>query len=160
MTLRRLRIQVTGLILLMSLAGLVAIRRAGRLETPVKNESGIDKKIAQDSPPSCWDPMPPTASEGGQHRASHHSVTLSWKASVPVSKSPQDAVKGYYIYRSRLSHKLTLGDRMNAHPILETGCIDRAVDPHTTYFYSVTAFSQGGAQSIFSHEAKAVVPYP
>jgi fibronectin type III domain protein len=160
MRLRSWRIQVAGIILLMSLAGLVAIRQAGKLDSAVKNEPGSDKKIAQDGLPSCWDPPQPSSGEGGQHRASHHSVTLSWKASVPVSKSPRDAVKGYFVYRSRTSQKHTLTDRLNAQPITATACVDREVEPHTTYFYSVRALSQGGAQSIFSHEVKAVVPFP
>jgi hypothetical protein len=160
MRLRSWRIQIAGLVLLMSLAGSGAIGQAGKLDAAVENESRSDKKTAQESLPSCWDPMPPSSGKGEQHRPSHHSVTLSWKASVPVSKSPQDAVKGYYVYRSRTSHKHTLGDRMNAQPIAETGCVDRAVKPHTTYFYSVRALSQGGAQSVFSHEVKAFVPLP
>jgi hypothetical protein len=157
---RKLRIQVAGIILLMSLAGLVAIRQAGKLDIVVKNDRGSDKNIAQDGLPSCWAPPLPTSGEGGQHPASRHSVTLSWKASIPVSKSPRDAVTGYYVYRSRTSQKHILTDRLNAQPITGTVCVDREVEPHTTYFYSIRALSQGGAQSIFSHEAKAVVPSP
>src|ERR1700683_5756078 len=156
----KLRIQAAGLLLLMSVACLSAIGQTGKLDVTVENQSASDKKTALGLLPSCWDPMPPASDESGQHRPSHHSVTLSWKASIPVSKSPQDAVKGYYVYRSRTSQKHTLRDRMNAQPIVETGCVDRAVKAYTTYFYSVRALSLGGAQSIFSHEVKAVVPFP
>jgi len=156
----RVRIQIAGFLLLMSLACLCAIGQAGKLGVAVENESGSDKNPAPDTLPSCWDPMPTASGKGGQHRPSHHSVTLSWKASAPLSNLPQNAVKGYYVYRSRTSRKHTLGDRMNAQPITGTGCVDRAVKPHTTYFYSIRAVSQGGAQSVFSREARAVVPHP
>ena len=164
MRLRNWRVQIATSVLL-SLAclgdlGQAGQGQAGKLGAAVDNGVGGEKTSAEDSLPSCWDPLPPTSGKGGQHRPSHHSVTLSWKASVPVSKSPQDAVKGYYVYRSRTSRKHTLRDQMNAQPITGTGCVDRAGKPHTTYFYSVRAVSQGGAQSVFSHEAKAVVPFP
>jgi hypothetical protein len=158
MTIRNWWIPIAGLILLMGLVGQFAIRQAGKLDAAVENKSGSDK-TTQDLFPPCWDPMPP-ASKDNEHRLSNHSVTLSWKASVPVSKSPQDAVKGYYIYRSPTSLKHTLSYRMNAQPIVGTGCMDRAVEANTTYFYSVRALSHGGAQSIFSQEVKAVVPSP
>jgi|GEM_PF-2977747 len=164
MRLRSWRIQIATSVVLsflcMDALGQVGQGQAGKLGAAVDNGSSSEKTPTHDSLPSCWDPMPPTSGKGTQHKPSHHSVTLSWKASVPVSKLPQDAVKGYYVYRSRTSHKHTLGDRMNAQPIAETGCVDRAVKPHTTYFYSVRALSQSGAQSVFSREVKAVVPLP
>jgi hypothetical protein len=157
MKLRKLLIQVAGLILMM---GVACEGHPGKSAVAVESGSGSDKKSAQGALPSCWDPMPPTSGQGGQPNPSHHSVTLSWKASAPVSKLPRDVVKGYYVYRSRTSQKHTLRDQMNAQPISETGCVDRSVEPSTTYFYSVRALSQGGAQSIFSREVKAVVPFP
>jgi hypothetical protein len=161
MRLRSWRIQIATSVLLSLLSmGALGQGQAGKLGAVVDNGSSREKAPAQDSLPSCWDPMPPTSGKSTQYRPPHHSVALSWKASVPVSKSPQEAVKGYYVYRSRSSHRHTLGDRMNAQPIVETGCVDRVVKPRTTYFYSVRALSQGGAQSVFSDEVKAVVPYP
>jgi len=154
----RKQIQIAGLLLLMSLACLVAIWQRQKREVAVESASGGGKISDEESLPSCWDPMPPPSGETGQHHPQPHSVTLSWKASIPVSKTGQNAVKGYYIYRSRTSQEHTLAERMNAQPIRGTVCVDRAVKPDTTYFYSIRAISQGGAQSVFSHEVRAVVP--
>lgn len=154
----RKQIQIAGLLLLMSLAGLIAIWQWQKREVAVESASGSGKISGEESLPSCWDPMLPPSGEGEQHHPRPHSVTLSWKASLPVSRAGQNVVKGYYVYRSQSSHTYTLKDRLNAQPITGTVCVDRAVKPHTTYFYSIRAVSQGGAQSIFSLEVKAVVP--
>ena len=56
------------------------------------------------------------------------------------------------------SHKYAKSDRLNTDPIAGTACIDRAVKPRTIYFYSVKGVSEGGVESEFSDEVKAVIP--
>lgn len=124
------------------------------------NDHNSGSTIASAKPeiPLCAPAVPAAKkSPGGP---SPHSVTLSWKASVPVSKSEKDAVKGYYIYRSQTSHKYADSDRLNPAPIAGTSCIDRTVAPHATYFYTIKSVTQGGEQSVLSEEVKAVVPFP
>lgn len=89
-----------------------------------------------------------------------HSVTLSWNAAVPASKSPQDAIKGYYVYRSPASQTYADGTRISQTPVKGTRCIDINVEARTTYFYVVRAVTDGGKQSGSSLEIKAVVPFP
>jgi hypothetical protein len=93
-----------------------------------------------------------------QKGLSSHSVTLTWNASIAASRSARDIVRGYYIYRSQKSHKYAKSDRLNTDPIAGTSCIDKAVKPRVTYFYSVKSVSQGGMESEFSDEVKAVIP--
>jgi hypothetical protein len=88
-----------------------------------------------------------------------HSVTLSWNATVPKSKSAGDAIKGYYVYRS--SHPRNFGEQNRISSLLSTtNCIDTTVAAGKTYFYTVKAVSGGGKQSAASQEIKAVVPFP
>jgi len=96
----------------------------------------------------------PTATSGEEGR----SVTLSWKASIPGSGSPKDAIEGYYIYRSLASHTYTQNDRLNSSLLSGIRCVDTSVKPHTTYFYSVQAVSEDGEPSAFSKEIKVKVP--
>jgi cbb3-type cytochrome oxidase subunit 3 len=102
-----------------------------------------------------------SASDGKlRNGLSPHSVTLTWNASIPASRSARDVVKGYYVYRSRRSHRYAKSDRLNTDPITGTTCIDRAVELRAIYFYSVKAISQGEVESEFSDEVKAVIPRP
>jgi hypothetical protein len=105
-------------------------------------------------PPSRFGTAPPKPSP------SAHSVTLSWKASVPRSKARKDAIKGYYVYRSLNSHKYSDADRLNPTPLRGTRCIDTDVKPHTTYFYAVKSVSATGTPSDFSSEISVVIPFP
>lgn len=120
------------------------------------NEAG-DPQLIKDAPiPSC----DAGSVSGGksQKGLSSHSVTLTWKESIPASRSARDIVQGYYVYRSLKSHKYAKSDRLNTEPIAGTSCMDRAVKPRATYFYSVKGVSQGGVESEFSDEVKAVIP--
>lgn len=92
--------------------------------------------------------------------ANAHSVTLSWNASLPKSAAPQDAIQGYYVYRSLTSRGYADSGRLNSSPLAGTRCLDASVDPQATYFYAVKAVTQGGAESDFSSEVKAVIPFP
>jgi hypothetical protein len=89
-----------------------------------------------------------------------HSVTLSWKRSRPKTKARRDAIKGYYIYRSQLSHDFSEGNRLNSQPLAGTLCIDTDVKPHGTYFYAVRAISADGTPSNFSAQISVVIPSP
>jgi hypothetical protein len=89
-----------------------------------------------------------------------HSVTLSWNAVSPASNSPRDLIKGYYVYRSLVSHTYTEGSRITASPLPGTQCIDTTVEAQKTYFYIVKAVTEGGTQSGSSIEIKALVPAP
>jgi hypothetical protein len=89
-----------------------------------------------------------------------HSVTLTWNAAVPGSNAPRDAIKGYYIYRSLISHRYGESDRMNQAPLRASQCVDTTVEPRRTYFYVVKSVTEGGRQSDSSAEIKAVVPSP
>jgi hypothetical protein len=89
-----------------------------------------------------------------------HFVTLSWNAVSPASSSARDKIKGYYVYRSLISHTYNENDRVNAFPLPGTQCVDTAVEAQKTYFYMVKAVTEGGTQSGSSIEIKAVVPAP
>jgi hypothetical protein len=89
-----------------------------------------------------------------------HSVTLSWKAAVPASNSPRDAIKGYYVYRSFTSSKYAEGSRISESLLPGTQCVDTTVKPRKTYFYVVKAVTEAGKQSDSSIEIKAVIPSP
>ncbi len=114
-------------------------------DIPLCNETAIGSSAGQT--PSQVNPHP-------------HSVTLSWNAAIPVSHSPQDAIKGYYVYRSLTSHTYAESDRISPSPLKGTKCVDTTVEPHKTYFYVVKAVAEGGAQSGASSEIKAAVPFP
>lgn len=92
--------------------------------------------------------------------APSHSVTLSWKKSVPRSKKPKDRIKGYYIYRSQESHDFSDSNRLNSEPLAGTRCVDTDVKPRGTYFYSVKAVSVAGTPSDFSQQVTVVIPFP
>lgn len=89
--------------------------------------------------------------------AATHAVVLAWKASVPASSAPADAIKGYIVQRS------TQPNDRGAAPIHTgvvpgTSCTDDLVENGQTYFYVVRAVTQSGRTSGPSNEAKAVIP--
>ena len=86
--------------------------------------------------------------------SSVRSVKLSWDASVPASKEPADAVKGYNVYRHEPHKKYEQINRVLIH---ETGCTDYAVTAGRTYSYQVEAVSRLGAISKPSNTADADV---
>jgi hypothetical protein len=118
------------------------------------------KTFSQDAVPSCAGSPTGPLGKKSPARHSHHTILLSWKASNPASKEEKDAVKGYYIYRSRVSHRYPPKSRLNAAPIAGTSCVDRSALPRRMYFYSVKAVSQSGVQSLFSREATAFIRIP
>jgi len=93
----------------------------------------------------------PTAQVNG------HSVKLSWGPSTPASKSPRDAVVGYNVYRSTVSHD-PKPTRITSKPWAGTTYTDSEVEAGKTYFYVTRGVTAGGAESAPSNEAKAVMP--
>lgn len=81
-----------------------------------------------------------------------HSVDLNWIASTSSS------VSGYKVYRSVTSGgPYTL---LNAAPVTSIVYTDSTVSGGATYYYVVTAVDSSGNESIYSNEARAVVPTP
>ena len=87
-------------------------------------------------------------------------MTLSWKASVPRSNSKQDAILGYYVYRSLTSNQYDDSNPINAAPLPGTQCVDTAVEPQGTYFYVVRAVAGNRLKSNPSNQATAPIPFP
>jgi hypothetical protein len=87
-----------------------------------------------------------------------HSVILSWNTAVPFSSSAQDAIQGYYVYRSFASEAYAEASRISESPVQGTRCVDATVDPEKAYYYVVKAVSQRGTQSGSSVEIRVVVP--
>ncbi len=86
-----------------------------------------------------------------------HKVTLTWKASVPASKAPGDAIIGYIVYRSTQSH--------DPHPlpinpsrVTGTTYVDANVEAGKTYYYVTRAVSANGKLSAPSNETEAKIP--
>ena len=116
---------------------------------------------AQDLPP-CTSAL--SSSSAGrapsQVNPRAHSVTLSWKASVPQSSSKPDAIQGYNVYRSLKSNNYNDHNRINSKPVAGTQCVDMAVEPRNIYFYVVKAVAVSGRESGSSNEARAPIPFP
>jgi fibronectin type 3 domain-containing protein len=87
----------------------------------------------------------------------HHSVKLSWAASVPASKSPGDAVVGYNVYRSTTSHD-PKPKRINSKLCAGTTYTDTEVEAGKTYFYVTRGVNAKGVESGSSNEIKVVMP--
>ncbi len=84
-----------------------------------------------------------------------HGVTLSWKASIPASNSPADAIKGYNVYRREPGKEY---EKINGDLIPGTSCVDYLVKTGQTYYYETKAVSANGSVSKPSPEVKAVIP--
>ncbi len=154
-------IKVAGAILvaalLLSIAGMVRNRMKQSPSLPRTEAASLTA-----GEPSCTGTS--SSSSAGQS-PSHlnpdaHFVTLSWKAAVPASNSPQNAIKGYYVYRSLTSHAYPESARISEALLPETRCIDTDVETRKTYFYVVRSVTKSGKQSASSIEIRAVVPSP
>ena len=77
-----------------------------------------------------------------------HSVALSWKTGTAH-------VVSYSLYRSTISGS-SYG--LTASAIGGTGYNDQSVQPATTYYYVLTAVDDQGRESVYSTEARAVIP--
>lgn len=90
------------------------------------------------------------------------SVKLSWKASIPASKSPADAVTGYRIYRSTgPSVQAVLQNKIACAFVTATSCIDKNVESGKTYNYVATGVAGTGRnekESLASKPASVTIP--
>ena len=78
-----------------------------------------------------------------------HSVALSWKAGA------NSHVVSYSVYRSTIAGS-SYG--LAASAIGGTTYNDQSVQPATTYYYVLTAVDDQGRESVYSAEARAVIP--
>jgi hypothetical protein len=159
---RNLRIPLEKLVAVLGVAAILTIRpMASGASTASAGAAPVQMKPQANSIPSCSGDSPGSSGQpppaGGSKQ---HSVTLSWNPSVPVSDSPGDAIKGYYVYRSQTSQKYADGNRITVLPLIGTGCLDTTVQPRATYYYVVKAITESGKQSLVSREIKAVIPFP
>ena len=86
-----------------------------------------------------------------------HSVTLTWKPSVPISNSPRDKVIGYIVYRSTRPHD-PQSVPINSTRVIDARFIDHDVEPGKVYYYVTRAVSASGALSAPSNEVRAEIP--
>jgi hypothetical protein len=95
---------------------------------------------------------PTVQSVTGSGIAPQHSVTLTWNASTSSN------VAGYNIYRGTVA----TGPYTQINSALDTmtGDTDSTVQGGQTYYYVVTAVDSTGAESSYSNQSQAVVPYP
>jgi len=158
---RNLSVFVKILLPVLGVAAILTTRHFTQVSGPGTSSAKAGRTPAEqetDSIPLCsGGTFPQAPPAGGSKR---HSVTLSWATSVPVSNSPRDAIKGYYVYRSQRSQTYADHNRLNSVPLMGTRCLDPAVEPRATYYYVVKAVAEGGAQSAASKEIKAVIPFP
>ena len=144
---------------------LLGMRRSARVapsSLPNASVGGAETKSVANLIPSCSGDSSDSFSGRALPQGSQkpHSVTLSWNASVPVSNSPKDAIRGYHVYRSQTSQAYVDRDKINSSPLIGTRCLDTAVQPRATYYYVVKAVAESGAESVVSKEIKAVIPFP
>jgi len=90
---------------------------------------------------------------GAAHR---HCVKLTWRASVPASKSSRDKVIGYNVYRSQTPHD-PKPKQINSKLCTGTTYTDTDVKLGTVYFYVVRGLSKM-AKSDPSNEVRAEIP--
>ena len=95
---------------------------------------------------------PGVEGQAGKAVSQPHSVKLSWQASVPASKQPADAIRGYNIYRREAGKKY---ERINQVVIPQTACTDYTAEGGHTYVYQVQAVTESGTVSKFSKDASA-----
>jgi hypothetical protein len=84
--------------------------------------------------------------------APQHNVSLTWSASTSSN------VVGYNIYRATVSGgPYTL---INSALDTSTSDTDTTIQGGQTYYYVVTAVDSSGAESAYSNQTTAVIPYP
>lgn len=161
---KKLSVLITASALVLAVIVIVNIRHNGQVSGAGAFHPGPERPQAKpqaeaDLIPSCSGDLSAPAAEvpGG---SKPHSVTLSWKPSLPISTSPRDAIRGYYVFRSLKSGAYTDRDRISILPLAGTRCIDATVKPRNTYYYVVKSLAENSAESVVSAEIKAVIPFP
>jgi hypothetical protein len=158
-TLARYFVLLTVLLMTLTIA---SISRVSAADRPSEGPLGAEEKGQSDSIPPC-DATSPRSAPGqtrSQNGMNPHSVSLSWTASTPVSKSHRDSIKGYVVYRSQKSQEYSGNNRINLIPLTGTRCVDSTVQAGSTYFYVIKAVAESGSQSVVSKEITAVIPSP
>ena len=89
---------------------------------------------------------------GGSGANIQHTVDLSWSASTSTS------ITGYNVYRGSISG----GPYSKINSALETSMNygDSTVQSGQTYYYVTTAVDSAGAESAYSSQVQAVIPFP
>jgi len=81
-----------------------------------------------------------------------HTVDLSWNASTSTS------ITGYNVYRANISGGPY--SKINSALDLSMSYGDSTVQSGQTYYYATTAVDSTGAESSYSNQVQAVVPFP
>jgi hypothetical protein len=81
-----------------------------------------------------------------------HKVTLSWKASTSSN------LKGYNVYRAATAGGAFT--KLTSSPVTTTAYTDSTVASGRTYYYVTTAVNTNNAESSYSNQTTAVIPYP
>jgi hypothetical protein len=81
-----------------------------------------------------------------------HTVDLSWNASTSTS------ITGYNVYRATVSGGPY--SKINSALDLSMSYGDSTVQSGQTYYYATTAVDSTGAESSYSNQVQAVVPFP
>jgi hypothetical protein len=88
----------------------------------------------------------------GSGASVQHTVDLSWNASTSTS------ISGYNVYRGSASGGPYA--RINSTLIPSMNYSDGTVQSGQTYYYVTTAVDNGGAESSYSSQATAMIPFP
>ena len=159
---KKLSVLITASALVLAVIVIVTIRHNGQVSGAGAFHPGPERtqaKLQADPIPSCSGDLSAPAAEVPAG-SKPHSVTLTWKPSVPISTSPRDGIRGYYVFRSLKSGAYTDRDRISILPLAGTRCIDATVKPRNTYYYVVKSLAENSAESVVSAEIKAVIPFP
>lgn len=135
-------------------------RRANRLLLPVFVAAGLIVCLAQtgnSEDVNTRSPVTKSDNTTTSTKAAHHSVTLTWKPSIPATKSSQDAIVGYMVYRSTKPND-SKAKPVTANRVLGTTYVDTQVEPGKVYYYVTRAISARGKLSAPSNETRAQIP--
>jgi hypothetical protein len=146
-------------------------RSVGQANSSTENIASATAPASRTERATTASPTLPTCPAGmvssGQSalaRNSRHSVTLSWNASAPPSKT-ETAPVGYCVYRrkasaARTQANATIADRerISVAPVTGTSCVDDQVADDGQYYYVITAINAKGAASSPTKEAPAAIP--
>jgi hypothetical protein len=100
-----------------------------------------------------------TSAEQAAHLLAHgpRTVTLSWHASIPATRSDADAISCYLIYRTADYFDPRSAPIIGVTRAPDTTYVDLHVEPGS-YHYAVRAVSVAGAKSDFSRKLPVNVP--
>jgi hypothetical protein len=135
-------INLQAVVLLIVLAFGLTSQAARQAASPAENGHGYGGTPAPDQPVA---------------KPHNRSVTLSWGGSAPASMMPRDAVVGYNVYRSEVSHDHS-PKRINSALCASTTYTDSEVEAGKTYFYVTRGVTAKGVESGPSNEVKAMMP--